>query len=145
MKRNNSLKKTGVSLEKLNWQTAELWLKEDSVVVIPLGAAAKEHGPHLPLNTDAITANWLAEQIMKQLPIVVAPIINSSFYPAFVDYPGSISLQAETACNQIVETCRGLACFGPKRFYVINNGVSTEKPWPWQNNSSRKRTSPCNT
>ena len=128
MKRNNSLKKTGVSLEKLNWKTAELWLKDDPVVVIPLGAAAKEHGPHLPLNTDAITANWLAEQIMKRFPIVVAPIINSSFYPAFVDYPGSISLPAETACNQIVETCRSLACFGPKRFYVINNGVSTEKP-----------------
>jgi len=128
MNGNNSLKKTGVSLEKLSWQEAELWLKKAPVVVLPLGAAAKEHGPHLPLNTDAITANWLAEQIMGRLSVVVAPIINASFYPAFVEYPGSISLGANTASNVIVDTCRSLAKFGAARFYVINNGVSTEKP-----------------
>ncbi len=69
MNGNNSLKKTGVSLEKLSWQEAELWLQKDSVVVIPMGAAAKEHGLHLPLNTDAITANWLAEQLMGITPL----------------------------------------------------------------------------
>ncbi len=128
MNDNNSLKKNGVSLEKLNWQEAALWLQEDPVVVIPLGAAAKEHGPHLPLNTDAITANWLAEQVLVQLPVVIAPIVNVSFYPAFIEYPGSISLKAETAGNVLVDICSSLASFGARRFYVINNGVSTEKP-----------------
>ena len=128
MNGSNSLKKTGVSLEKLSWQAAESWLDKDPVVVIPLGAAAKEHGPHLPLNTDAITANWLAEQLKARLPVVVAPIVNASYYPAFIDYPGSISLQAETARDLLVDSCRSLAKFGARRFYVINNGVSTEKP-----------------
>ncbi len=121
MNDNHSLKKNGVSLEKLNWQEAALWLQEDPVVVIPLGAAAKEHGPHLPLNTDAITANWLAEQVLVQLPVVIAPIVNASFYPAFIEYPGSISLKAETAGNVLVDICSSLASFGARRFYVINN------------------------
>jgi creatinine amidohydrolase/Fe(II)-dependent formamide hydrolase-like protein len=39
----------GVLLENLTWQEAEKALKQESVVVIPLGAAAKEHDPHLKM------------------------------------------------------------------------------------------------
>jgi creatinine amidohydrolase len=120
--------KQGVKLELLNWIEAERCLAEDPVIVIPLGAAAKEHGPHLPLNNDAIIADWLAAEIMQRLPVVVAPPVNASFYPAFVEYPGSISLRAETARDLIVDTCNSLAAFGPSRFYVLNTGLSTLRP-----------------
>jgi creatinine amidohydrolase len=115
----------GVKLETLSWVEAEHFFASDPVVVIPLGAAAKEHGPHLPLNNDAIIANWLAEEVRLRLPVVVAPLINASFYPAFVDYPGSISLRLETARDVIVDTCNSLAGFGLTRFYVLNTGLST--------------------
>jgi creatinine amidohydrolase len=118
----------GVKLETLSWIEAERFFATDPVVVIPLGAAAKEHGPHLPLNNDAIIANWLAEEVRQCLPVVVAPLINASFYPAFVEYPGSISLRLETARDVIVDTCNSLAAFGPTRFYVLNTGLSTLRP-----------------
>ena len=118
----------GVKLELLNWIEAEQWFADNPVVVIPLGAAAKEHGPHLPLNNDALIAGWLADEIMRQLPVVVAPLINASFYPAFVDYPGSISLRLETARDLIFDTCNSLAGFGLSRFYVLNTGLSTLRP-----------------
>ena len=97
-------------------------------MVIPLGAAAKQHGPHLPLNNDALIANWLAESVASTSSVLVAPLMNASFYPAFVDYPGSISLNAETARDLLVETCLSLAAHGAKKFYVLNTGVSTEGP-----------------
>jgi len=115
----------GVKLETLSWIEAERYFEADPVVVIPLGAAAKEHGPHLPLNNDAIIANWLAEEVRQRLPVVVAPLVNASFYPAFVEYPGSISLRLETARDVIVDTCSSLAGFGLTRFYVLNTGLST--------------------
>ncbi len=118
----------GVKLELLNWIEAEQWFADNPVVVIPLGAAAKEHGPHLPLNNDALIAGWLAAEVMRQLPVVVAPLINASFYPAFVDYPGSISLRLETARDLIFDTCNSLAGFGLSRFYVLNTGLSTLRP-----------------
>lgn len=118
----------GVKLELLNWIEAEQWFADNPVVVIPLGAAAKEHGPHLPLNNDALIAGWLADEIMQRLPVVVAPLINASFYPAFVDYPGSISLRQETARDLILDTCNSLANFGLSRFYVLNTGLSTLRP-----------------
>jgi len=120
--------KPGVKLETLSWIEAEQWFADNPVVVIPLGAAAKEHGPHLPLNNDAIIATWLGEQIMQRLPVVIAPLINASFYPAFVEYPGSISLRYETARDVIVDTCTSLVNFGLSRFYVINTGLSTLRP-----------------
>jgi len=119
---------SGVWLETMNWLEAEAVLNETSVVVIPLGAAVKQHGPHLPLNNDALIANWLAEEVAQHLPVVIAPLINTSFYPAFTAYPGSISLSAETARDLLVDTCRSLAAFGVGKFYVLNTGVSTERP-----------------
>lgn len=118
----------GVRLESLSWVEAERAFADDPVIVVPLGAAAKEHGPHLPLNNDALIADWLAEQIMQHLPVVVAPLINASYYPAFVEYPGSISLRAETARDLIVDSCASLAAFGLTRFYIVNTGISTLGP-----------------
>lgn len=125
---NNKSIKHGVKLETLSWIDAEPYFANDPVVVIPLGAAAKEHGPHLPLNNDAIIAGWLAQQVMQQRPVLVAPLINASFYPAFVDYPGSISLRPETARDLIVDSCNSLARFGARRYYVLNTGLSTLRP-----------------
>jgi len=120
--------KHGVKLETLSWIDAEQYCATDPVVVIPLGAAAKEHGPHLPLNNDAIIADWLADQILQQRPVLVAPLINASFYPAFVEYPGSISLRHETARDLILDSCNSLARFGLRRFYILNTGLSTLRP-----------------
>lgn len=55
-------------LERLSWVEAETLFKQDRTVVIPLGAAAKQHGPHLPLNNDALIAQWLAEEVAQALP-----------------------------------------------------------------------------
>ncbi len=66
-------------------------------------------------------------EVAKRLDIVVCPTITNSFYPAFVDYPGSISLSFETSAALISETCVCLANFGCKQIYVLNTGVSTSK------------------
>jgi creatinine amidohydrolase len=115
----------GTLLEDLTWQQAERALTPEAVVVIPLGAAAKEHGPHLRLKSDFVLAEYFKRRVIEREAVVVAPTINYHFYPAFVEYPGSTSLRLETARDMVVDICRGLARFGPKRFYVLNTGVST--------------------
>src|SRR5437868_12593415 len=86
----------GVRLERLTWVEAEKRLTKDAVVVVPLGAASKEHGPHLLLSNDAILAKHLVDDLATRADVVVAPTIPYSFYPAFVEYPGSVSLRLET-------------------------------------------------
>jgi creatinine amidohydrolase len=115
----------GVLLEDLTWVEAEPVLAAGPLVILPLGAAAKEHGPHLRLDNDRRTVEYLAGRLRERLPIVVAPTITYHHYPAFRDYPGSTSLRLETARDLVVDICRSLAPFGPRRFYVLNYGVST--------------------
>lgn len=121
---------TGVMLSDLTWPEAEKVLKPDKVVVIPLGAAAKEHGPHLKLKNDLLMADALARRVREARDVVIAPTIDYSFYPAFLEYPGSTSLRLETARDMVVDICRSLAHYGPKRFYILNTGISTLRMLP---------------
>lgn len=118
-------KTKGILLEDLTWIEAEKILTPDTVVVIPLGAAAKEHGPHLKLKNDLLIAEYLKKRALEQSSVVMAPTINYHYYPAFLEYPGSTSLRLETARDLIVDVVKSLARYGPRRFYVLNTGVST--------------------
>jgi creatinine amidohydrolase len=112
-------------LEDITWVEAERLLTRDAIVVIPIGAASKEHGPHLRLSNDWLLADALRRRVAARTQVVVAPIVGTSFYPAFVEYPGSISVRLETARDVIVDLVRSLARHGPRRFYVLNTGIST--------------------
>jgi creatinine amidohydrolase len=115
----------GVLLEDITWVDAEKVLGPDTVVVLPIGAASKEHGPHLRLANDWMLADYFRRRLAEARPVVVAPIVGYQFYPAFAQYPGSTSLRLETARDLVVDVCRSLARFGPRRFYALNTGLST--------------------
>ena len=65
----------GIVLEQLAWPEAERHLTADTIVVLPLGAAAKEHGPHLRLRNDLTLADYLTRRVLAASPVVVAPTI----------------------------------------------------------------------
>ncbi len=115
----------GIVLAELTWLEAAQVLTPQTVVVIPLGAGAKEHGPHLRLNNDHVLADALAQRLAAATEVVIAPTVTYSFYPAFLGYPGSVSLRLETARDTVVDICRSLARHGPRRFYILNTGIST--------------------
>jgi len=118
----------GVMLSDLTWQEAEQVLGPGTVVVIPLGAASKEHGPHLRLDNDLRLAQYYTERVLEAADVVIAPVIPYHFYPAFLEYPGSTHLTFNTARDLVVDIVRSLANYGPRRFYVLNTGVSTMAP-----------------
>ncbi len=123
-----SAQNKGILLEDLTWQEAEKVLTPETIVVIPIGAESKEHGPHLKLKNDWLMAEYLMRQVLRQSNVVVAPTVNYHYYPAFVEYPGSTTLRLETARDLMVDICKSLARYGPKRFYALNTGVSTARP-----------------
>jgi creatinine amidohydrolase len=115
----------GQRLEDLSWVEAERLLTADSVVVLPLGAASKEHGPHLKLRNDLTLADYLTRRVIDSGSVVVAPTLTYHHYPAFLEYPGSTSLSSDTARDMTLDVVRSLAAYGPRRFYVLNTGIST--------------------
>ncbi len=118
----------GVWLEDLTWQEAKVRFDAGAVVVVPVGAASKAHGPHLPLKTDALTARALAQNLVERLPIVAAPVVGFGFYPAFTAFAGSQHLTADTFKALMRELVGNLRSHGVRRIAILNTGVSTEKP-----------------
>jgi creatinine amidohydrolase len=118
----------GAFLEDLSWAEAAARIDAGAVIVIPVGAAAKEHGLHLPLSTDRRTARALAEGIAQRLPVLVAPTIDVGYYPAFVAYPGSQHLRADTFIALVTDIVTGFIRHGARRIAIVNTGVSTEAP-----------------
>jgi creatinine amidohydrolase len=63
-----------VVLEHMTWQEAKAAAEQGRVLIIPVGAT-EQHGPHLPVGTDAIVAFELACRIAGAARAVVAPAI----------------------------------------------------------------------
>lgn len=112
-------------LESLTWAEAEPLLREGRVAVVPIGARSKEHGLHLPLNTDWLMAEYLAQRIGQDCPVVMLPTIPYGYYPAFVEYPGSIHVNKETFRDTLEDICHSVARHGTRKIYFLNTGIST--------------------
>ena len=119
---------SGVWLEDLTWLEAKARFAANVVVVIPIGAASKAHGPHLPLKTDALTARALAQRLIEELPVVAAPVVGFGYYPAFMAFAGSQHLSVTTFKALLAELVDNLRGHGVHRIVLLNTGVSTETP-----------------
>lgn len=119
---------SGAWLEDLTWQEAKARFDAGAIVVVPVGAASKAHGPHLPLKTDALTARALAQRLIERLPVVAAPVVGFGFYPAFTAFAGSQHLGADTFKALMRELLGNLRGHGVRRIAILNTGVSTEAP-----------------
>ena len=118
----------GAWIGDLTWPDVAERLRAGAVVVVPVGAAAKAHGAHLPLDTDRVIAGALAERVARVLPVLVAPIVDFGWYPAFERYAGSQSLSAESFVDLLVQLIVKLSDDGARHVAIINTGVSTEAP-----------------
>lgn len=118
----------GEWLEDLTWPEAKTRIDAGAVVVVPIGASAKAHGPHLPLDTDRALARALAGGVARALPVLVAPVIDAGYYPAFTEYPGSLTLRHGTFIALVTDVLDKFIHDGVRRLAVINTGVSTEAP-----------------
>ena len=115
----------GVYLERLTWPEAAALFREDPLVMLPVGAAAKEHGPHLPLGTDHLVADYFAARVAERVACIVAPTVTYGYYPSFADFPGSTHLEARTFGAMVREIVLSLYRHGPRRFLILNTGIST--------------------
>ena len=113
---------------RLSWNVVDECIKSGAYGILPIGAESKEHGFHLPNNTDWLQAEWLANKAAELSNGLIWPTLNYGYYPAFVDYPGSISLSSETFEALVSDIVKGIYDSGVHRVLIINTGISTIQP-----------------
>jgi creatinine amidohydrolase len=118
----------GAFAAHLSWPEVEQRILAGAVAVLPVGAACKAHGPHLPMNTDLLQADWLAAALVQRADVLVWPAVTYGYYPAFSDYPGSVSLTRATFQHLVQEILGEMRRAGVRAVLLLNTGISTIEP-----------------
>ena len=115
-------------IERMHWDEVARRIKDGAVAILPIGAAAKQHGFHLPLNTDRVQAEWLAGRMAEKIDALIWPTLTYGHYPAFVEYAGSSSLSVTTFEALVREIAGQILGGGCPKLLVLNTGMSTLAP-----------------
>ncbi len=109
-------------LAELTWPEAEARFRETDLVLLPVGAI-EQHGPHLPLDTDAYDADRLAREVAAACsdpkPLVL-PLIPYGVSYHHEDFAGTLSVRNETMAQIIYDIGMGAARCGATKLVIVN-------------------------
>ncbi|HYA19818.1 MAG TPA: creatininase family protein [Burkholderiales bacterium] len=125
---NHTSKLRGAWVADLAWPEIERRIRSGASAILPIGAAAKEHGRHLPLSSDQLQVEWLASRLLEKANVLVWPTLTYGHYPAFSAFPGTCSLNAATFESLVEETLQSIFGCGIQSVLILNAGISTIAP-----------------
>jgi creatinine amidohydrolase/Fe(II)-dependent formamide hydrolase-like protein len=109
-------------LQELTWPEAEKRLEEVDVALLPVGSI-EQHGPHLPLDSDAFDAEYLAHKVAEKCsdpkPLVF-PLIPYGVSYHHEGFSGTISISPDTLSRFVYEIGMGAARQGITKLLIIN-------------------------
>jgi creatinine amidohydrolase len=96
---------------------------ERTIAVLPV-AAIEQHGPHLPLETDALINDGIVRATLERLPrsptVLVLPAQNVGTSPEHADFPGTLSIDAETLLRVWLDIGASVARAGVRKLVIFN-------------------------
>ena len=94
------------------------------IAVLPV-AATEQHGPHLPLNVDAMLVEGVIAAALPQLPadlpVLFLPTQAIGFSPEHAAFAGTLTLKAETVIRLWTELAESVAATGVKKMVLFNS------------------------
>jgi len=121
----------------VSWNLANLsfvdiaeYLTTKDTVLVPM-ASTEQHGPHLPLYTDTITAIEITERIAESIGVLHTPPIWTGYSPQHMygvgEGRGTITVRSSTLTNLMYDVARSLIHHGFNRIIFINGHGSNLK------------------
>ncbi|HVL49517.1 MAG TPA: creatininase family protein [Candidatus Thermoplasmatota archaeon] len=84
-----------MELDSLTFPEFEARVTPRTVVLWPIGIV-EEHGPHLPLSTDSLQAEWTCAEVARRTGALVLPPLRYGNAVTTRPFPGTISLSFDT-------------------------------------------------
>ncbi len=109
-------------LGSLSWPQAQRRFAEVDVALLPVGAI-EQHGPHLPLDTDAWDARRLAHDVAEACAAprpLVLPLVPYGVSYHHADFAGTIAISPETLSRIVVDIGLAAARHGVKKLVIVN-------------------------
>lgn len=102
-------------------------LRTADLVLLPC-AATEQHGPHLPVATDALIGEGLLERVdaaLRQaadgISVLILPVIRFGCSQEHQSFPGTLSLRRETFENVVKDVVASVYRHGAKRVMLVNS------------------------
>ena len=96
---------------------------ERTVALMPV-AAVEQHGPHLPLATDALINEALVRATLEQAPdnatLLALPAQNVGLSPEHTSFAGTLSIRDTTLLDAWTDVGRSVARTGVRKLIVLN-------------------------
>jgi creatinine amidohydrolase len=107
--------------EEFTWPEIREAVTQRRVAVLPVGTI-EQHGPHLPLVTDVLTASEMSRLAVEKVPgeAVLLPSVHYSFNEHHMDFPGTIAVAGETIINYVTDIGLSLAHHGFRKVLLVN-------------------------
>jgi len=114
-------------MRSMTWPEVAQAAREARVVLLPVGSI-EQHGPHLPLDLDLITAEYLALEgartasrlVGAQAAIVAPSIPFGGPERGMTDWPGTLTLRPHLLIDVLTDVTRGLVRSGFETIAVVN-------------------------
>lgn len=106
-------------LADLPWVDVQSSLEENDVVVVPVGSL-EQHGPHLPLRTDAMNVEYVAIESARRARAMVSPTIQFGYSENHMGFAGTISIQPQTLILLVHDVVISLIHHGFRRVILLN-------------------------
>lgn len=97
-------------------------ISDATVALLPVGAI-EQHGPHLPLCTDATLAEGMALEAAKRVrdaTVLVLPTLSVAKSDEHLNFPGVLTLDAATLQAVILQIGKSAARSGLRRLVLLN-------------------------
>ncbi len=104
---------------KTTWPEVEEYLKENDVVIFPVGSQ-EQHGKHLAEDNDAFTATEIARRVGERTGVLVAPTLPFGNAVHHMNFPGTMTLTFDTLVAVYKELCECLIHHGFRKIVVMN-------------------------
>ena len=103
----------------MSWADARAALAQAKVALLPVGST-EQHGPHLPLGTDWMTAQEIAHRAAQAGPWLVLPTVPVGVSEHHRQFWGTLWVSPETLKAYVSELARALASHGLNRVVFVN-------------------------
>jgi len=107
-------------LPHMTWTEVDALLTRTDMVIIPV-PAVEQHGPQLPIGTDYFTGEELAKLIAQKTDVLVAPVLLPGISSYHMEFPGTITLSADTVQRVYFEAVQSLIHHGFRRFMLLTS------------------------